>query len=82
MHLSLPDIAARRGVVLKRQGSEWVACCPFHRERTPSFKIFAGYRGERFHCFGCGRSGDAVEFVALMEGVERGVARSIVMGAR
>lgn len=56
----LPDVAARL-VALKPRQREWVACCPFHAERSPSFTIFSG--GQRFHCFGCGASGDVLDFV-------------------
>ena len=57
---SLPDIAGA-SIKLSRAGSEWKACCPFHADRSPSFTIFAG--GERFHCFGCGASGDVLDFL-------------------
>ena len=36
-------------------------CCPFHNEKTPSFKIYDGTRG--FHCFGCGAHGNVIDFV-------------------
>lgn len=36
-------------------------CCPFHNEKTPSFKIYDGTRG--FHCFGCGANGNVIDFV-------------------
>ena len=35
----LPEVAGRI-VPLRRVGAEWSACCPFHRDRTPSFRIF------------------------------------------
>ena len=54
------DIAARL-VALRPAGREWTACCPFHADRSPSFTIFD--RGRRFHCFGCGASGDVLDFV-------------------
>ena len=53
---------------LHRAGREWKGCCPFHSDRTPSFTIFAG--GDRFHCFGCGASGDVLDFVQRLHGVE------------
>ena len=56
----LPDIAAKL-VALRPAGREWVACCPFHADRSPSFTIYDG--GTRFHCFGCGASGDVLDFV-------------------
>ena len=48
-------------VQLHRSGNEWKGCCPFHADRSPSFTIFAD--GERFHCFGCGASGDVLDYV-------------------
>ncbi len=78
----LADIASRYGVSFRREGPELVACCPFHRERTPSFKIFRGHVGDRFYCFGCGASGDAVEFVRRVECVSRSQARFILNGGR
>lgn len=58
---------AGASVKLTRRGDEYVACCPFHEDDTPSFTIFAG--GERFHCFGCGADGDVLDFVRLAHGV-------------
>ncbi|MGN6387580.1 MAG: CHC2 zinc finger domain-containing protein, partial [Verrucomicrobiota bacterium] len=43
-------------VPLKKAGASFVALCPFHRERTPSFHVNA--RKQTFHCFGCGKGGD------------------------
>lgn len=48
-------------VKLKKSGSDFEACCPFHSERTPSFKVSPA-KGI-FKCFGCGRQGDAIAFV-------------------
>lgn len=62
----LPDIAAPV-MALRPAGNEWVACCPFHADRSPSFTIFDG--GRRFHCFGCGASGDVLDFVQRSYGV-------------
>lgn len=56
----LPVIAARV-VPLKAVGKEWMGCCPFHADRSPSFTIFDG--GNRFYCFGCGATGDVLDFV-------------------
>jgi len=56
----LPEVAGRI-VPLRRVGAEWSACCPFHRDRTPSFRIYDS--GRRFHCFGCGATGDVLDFV-------------------
>lgn len=48
-------------VSLKRRGANYVACCPFHNEKTPSFYVSPS-KG-LFKCFGCGKSGTAVGFV-------------------
>ena len=41
--------------------------CPFHAERTPSLRVWA----DHFHCFGCGVGGDAIDWIAHIEGVTR-----------
>ena len=48
-------------VTLKRRGSSLIGLCPFHNERTPSFNVSPA-RGI-FKCFGCGKGGNAVNFV-------------------
>ena len=48
-------------VTLKKRGSNYIACCPFHNEKTPSFSVSAS-KGI-YKCFGCGKSGTAVGFV-------------------
>ena len=40
------------------------SCCPFHNDRTPSMKV-----DSRFYCFGCGASGDVIDFAALLHGL-------------
>lgn len=49
-----------RHLALKRVGASWMGLCPFHGEKSPSFSVSAekGF----FHCFGCGKSGDAITF--------------------
>lgn len=48
-------------VKIIRAGTEWKGCCPFHREKTPSF-IVNDDKGF-YHCFGCGAHGDAITFL-------------------
>lgn len=59
------DIVAVVGeyVPLKKRGTKYVACCPFHKEKTASFTVFP-VTGT-YKCFGCGKQGDAISF--LME---------------
>lgn len=45
---------------LKKQGSSYTACCPFHHEKTPSFNVIT--KKQFYHCFGCGVSGNAISF--------------------
>ncbi len=52
-------------VTLKRKGVNYEACCPFHQEKTPSFKVSPA-RGI-YKCFGCGKSGNAINFVMEQE---------------
>ena len=65
--IDLSDLVASYGVQVKSAGSSKKACCPFHHEKTPSFSINDA-RGF-YHCFGCGESGDAINFVQKMEGL-------------
>lgn len=52
---------------LKKKGSEHVALCPFHSERTPSFTVneSKGF----YHCFGCKANGDAIKFVMTIDNI-------------
>ena len=52
-------------VTLKRRGANFVACCPFHNEKTPSFYVSPS-KGI-YKCFGCGKAGTAVGFVMEQE---------------
>ncbi|MGA4644058.1 DNA primase [Limisphaera sp. 4302-co] len=52
---------------LKRRGANFVALCPFHKEKTPSFHVHP--QRQIFHCFGCHKGGDVFTFVQLYENV-------------
>jgi len=54
-------------VSLKRRGTNYVGLCPFHNEKTPSFSVSPS-RGI-YKCFGCGRGGNAVNFIMEHEGL-------------
>jgi len=54
------------GVELTKSGSEFTACCPFHEEKTPSFSVVP--LKDMFYCFGCGASGDHLDFIGKSEG--------------
>ena len=52
---------------LKKKGANWMACCPFHQEKTPSFSVnpSKGF----YKCFGCGKGGSVYNFLMDMEGL-------------
>ena len=55
-------------VPLRRTGREFMACCPFHAEKTPSFTVSP--RKQFYHCFGCGAHGTAIGFLMAYERLE------------
>lgn len=55
-------------IVLKQKGRLYWGLCPFHGEKTPSFKVDPGT--QLWHCFGCGRGGDAFGFVMESDKVD------------
>ncbi len=54
-------------VNLKNRGNNYLALCPFHNEKTPSFVVSSQKR--IFHCFGCGAGGDVIKFVSEIENI-------------
>ncbi|MEG0701966.1 MAG: DNA primase [Christensenella sp.] len=52
-------------VTIQNKSGRWWACCPFHNEKTPSFTVNPekGF----YHCFGCGKGGNAIQFVMEQE---------------
>ena len=57
--LDIVDVVSQY-VILKKKGQHHWGCCPFHKEKTPSFSVNPA-RGI-FKCFGCGESGDVISF--------------------
>jgi DNA primase len=56
-----------RHVPLKKAGANYVACCPFHNEKTPSFTV--SQSKQFYHCFGCGAHGSAIHFLMEYSGL-------------
>jgi DNA primase len=79
--LDIVDVIERY-VPLKKAGSNYVACCPFHNEKSPSFTV--SQAKQFYHCFGCGVHGTAISFVmehmglGFVEAVEE-LAQSVGM---
>jgi len=55
-------------IPLKRAGANFVALCPFHKEKTPSFNV--NPQRQIFHCFGCNKGGDVFTFVREYENID------------
>jgi DNA primase len=77
--LDIVDVIERY-VPLKKAGANYVACCPFHNEKSPSFTV--SQSKQFYHCFGCGAHGTAIGFamehagLSFVDAVEE-LARSI-----
>jgi DNA primase len=69
--IDLVDLIGRT-VELKRAGSHYRGLCPFHAEKTPSF--FVRPQTQSWHCFGCGKSGTAFDWLMEREHLEFGEA--------
>ena len=54
------DVVSSR-IQLKKTGKNYSACCPFHKEKTPSFTVSPDK--QFYYCFGCGAGGNALGFV-------------------
>lgn len=55
----------REHVRLRQVGPQFTGLCPFHNEKTPSFRVTP--QSQTWHCFGCDRGGDVFDFVELIE---------------
>ncbi|MEX0965215.1 MAG: DNA primase [Pseudohongiellaceae bacterium] len=68
--LSRADIVevVDRRVPLKKSGKNYSACCPFHKEKTPSFSVQP--EKQFYYCFGCGAGGNAIGFIMNFDQVD------------
>jgi len=65
--VSLLRLAQNQGHKTKKQGKDYVLCCPFHDEKTPSCIISP--HSNLFNCFGCGAGGSVIDWVMKTQGV-------------
>lgn len=71
--ISMRELVERYSIKIDSKG---FCCCPFHKEKTPSMKIYK----DSYHCFGCGTSGDIFSFVMGIEHCNFRTAFSILGG--
>lgn len=65
-NIRIADIVSQR-VSLKRSGRDFIGLCPFHNEKTPSFRV--NQKDSYYKCFGCGAGGDAINFLMELDGL-------------
>lgn len=61
-HFTLESVIGSR-IQLRKSGREWVARCPFHNEKSGSFRVYT----DHYHCYGCNAHGDIFEFIKQYE---------------
>lgn len=61
------DVVSRAIELKPASGGRFVALCPFHHEKTPSFTVSRDR--QTYHCFGCGKGGDAISFLCEFDGL-------------
>ena len=63
----IEEVVAGHGVALRRSGTHLMGLCPFHQDEHPSLVVYPETRS--FYCFGCGASGDVIDFVRRAAGL-------------
>ncbi len=65
--IDLKTYIEERGISLKKNGKGYIGLCPFHDEKKPSFSVTP--EKQIFHCFGCGKSGNVIQFVMYRDNI-------------
>ena len=63
---------------LRGNGNQYYGRCPFHKDRTASLSVDSNKN--LWHCFGCGKGGDVLDFIKLAENLDTGGAIKLLMG--
>ncbi len=71
------DVVQSR-VSIKKKGKDWMGCCPFHDEKSPSFSV--SQDKQFYYCFGCQASGTAIDFVMEFDRLEFPAAVEVLAG--
>lgn len=74
----ISSVAAEHGISVKRSGNNYMCCCPFHSEKTPSCHLYT--EDNHYHCFGCGAHGSVIKFVMQAENIDFMNAVEILAG--
>ncbi|HOD51259.1 MAG TPA: DNA primase [Candidatus Hydrogenedentes bacterium] len=61
------EVVSRTLELKPSSGGRYLALCPFHHEKTPSFTVSRDR--QMYHCFGCGKGGDAISFLREFDGL-------------
>ena len=64
----ISSVATEHGISVKRSGNNYMCCCPFHTEKTPSCQLYL--EDNHFHCFGCGAHGNVIKFLMQVENID------------
>ena len=77
----IEKLIGESGVRLMKRGGHYVACCPFHGEKGPSFVVYqpgmdrqGQHSSGHYHCFGCGKTGNAITWMMEYHGMEYAAA--------
>ena len=61
---------------LRGRNHQYYGCCPFHKERSPSLSMDS--KKQLWHCFGCGKGGDIIDFIRFAENTDtRGAMKKL-----
>lgn len=74
------DQVVGQRIELTKNGREFIALCPFHSEKTPSFSVVPAK--EMYFCFGCGEGGDVIDFIMRYDAVDLPTACQILGGEK
>jgi len=77
-NISLLRLIESQGYEIKRHGKDYVICCPFHEDVSPSLVITPDKN--LFHCFGCDAAGSVIDWVMKTQGVNDNRGTTIIGG--
>lgn len=79
-NLDIVDVISSYGIELKKTGTTHTASCPFHKEKTPSFKVWP--KSGNYECQGCKEKGDIISFVKAIENLKSASDAAISLSKR